>query len=425
MATRQYIGARYVPKFYENSDGTSEWRSGVIYEPLTIVTYNSNSYTSKKMVPATIGNPSTNPAYWVATGEFNEQLANLQTLTEDLSNSMETVRQNIKGSYILIGDSYSVGLTTDDGTNYRLVGGWADHCKTAMESAGYDVYINTRSMPGNTGFASSLPFLRLLQAIKEDHVGDHAEEVTHIVVIGGTNDLGHETGIEAGIAAFCEYAHSNFPNAKISIGTIGSWIGRLHSAIVPNYKLVTKYGGEYIGSLTNLFCVPNYICADGLHLTEAGYNFYWPTVLDAIVGGRGDYKITVESDLEVDTACFTGGTGYKLYTTYTPEGFAMSIDSARVNVPVSLTVPITDLNQPTVFNIVSNVPVFPLDYVKFAYSTIIAVYTSDKKANASAPFWLYCNGNKIQMYNTSPQFPETNANYSYFHVNRETLFIPT
>ena len=74
MAVTQYIGARYVPKFFTNSDGTEEWRSGVEYEPLTIVTYNQNSYTSKKPVPSFIGNPSDNHEYWVATGNYNAQV---------------------------------------------------------------------------------------------------------------------------------------------------------------------------------------------------------------------------------------------------------------------------------------------------------------------------------------------------------------
>lgn len=88
MATTQYIGARYVPLFYENSDGTSEWRSGVKYEPLTIVTWNGNSYTSKKPVPENIGNPSDNLNYWVATGIYNEQineiLEEIAEINEDL-----------------------------------------------------------------------------------------------------------------------------------------------------------------------------------------------------------------------------------------------------------------------------------------------------------------------------------------------------
>lgn len=79
---RQYIGARYVPAFFENSLGTAEWEAGVSYEPLTIVTYSGNSYTSKKPVPSNIGNPAANSAYWANTGNFNAQLAELTPLIE-------------------------------------------------------------------------------------------------------------------------------------------------------------------------------------------------------------------------------------------------------------------------------------------------------------------------------------------------------
>lgn len=92
MAVHQYIGARYVPKFYENSVGTPEWRSGVIYEPLTIVTWNGNSYTSKKTVPADIGDPSNNPTYWAATGLMNAQVAALQDDVDEL--------RELRGTYV-------------------------------------------------------------------------------------------------------------------------------------------------------------------------------------------------------------------------------------------------------------------------------------------------------------------------------------
>lgn len=115
MALHQYIGARYVPKFYENSLGTSEWRSGVIYEPLTIVTWNGNSYTSKKTVPATVGNPSDNPSYWVATGVYNQQIADLSDRVDAIepvlsldSDRIENLSKYILGKEIvLFGDSYS------------------------------------------------------------------------------------------------------------------------------------------------------------------------------------------------------------------------------------------------------------------------------------------------------------------------------
>ena len=78
--TRQYIGARYVPKFYINSvDGSAAWESNVVYEPLTYVTLaNGHMYISKKQVPATIGTPASNADYWLDVGSYNGFIDNLQ-----------------------------------------------------------------------------------------------------------------------------------------------------------------------------------------------------------------------------------------------------------------------------------------------------------------------------------------------------------
>lgn len=91
----QYIGARYVPKFYEGSNG-SAWDSGIPYEPLTIVTYLGSSWTSKKQVPATVGAPNLNPDYWVLTGNYNAQidevLEALSGIQEDITGIQGDVR---------------------------------------------------------------------------------------------------------------------------------------------------------------------------------------------------------------------------------------------------------------------------------------------------------------------------------------------
>lgn len=68
MATTQYIGARYVPLFAE----PTEWDNTRQYEPLTIVTHNGNSYTSRQFVPT--GIEITNEAFWALTGNFNAQI---------------------------------------------------------------------------------------------------------------------------------------------------------------------------------------------------------------------------------------------------------------------------------------------------------------------------------------------------------------
>lgn len=90
MANLQYIGARYVPKFYENSldPSSMEWESGHGYEPLTVVTYNSDTYTSKIPVPATVGDPAGNPTYWAKTGAFNASIEALRNVVNGIINDI-------------------------------------------------------------------------------------------------------------------------------------------------------------------------------------------------------------------------------------------------------------------------------------------------------------------------------------------------
>lgn len=85
MGVRQYVGARYVPKFAD----PVAWQSGTSYEALTIVTYNNASYTSKIPVPATVGNPADNDSYWALTGNYNAQV-------EDYRQTTLQVQENLK-----------------------------------------------------------------------------------------------------------------------------------------------------------------------------------------------------------------------------------------------------------------------------------------------------------------------------------------
>lgn len=110
MAERQYIGARYVPIFYDNPNtGDSTWLSGVAYEPLTIVTWAYNSYTSKKFVPAGVGNPSTNPEYWVNTGNYNAQIEEVrQELEQEMTEIDDRIDEIVnKDITVIFGDSWS------------------------------------------------------------------------------------------------------------------------------------------------------------------------------------------------------------------------------------------------------------------------------------------------------------------------------
>lgn len=88
---RQYIGARYVPKF----DGT--WVNNKTYEALTVVDYLGDSYTSKKPVP--VNTPPTDTDYWALTGAYNSQISNLATRVTDLENSLNGEIYIFKSSF--------------------------------------------------------------------------------------------------------------------------------------------------------------------------------------------------------------------------------------------------------------------------------------------------------------------------------------
>lgn len=87
MAVHQYIGARYVPLYYQNSldPDSTEWEPNVVYEPLTVVTLpNNHSYISKKTVPDTIGSPALNQTYWLDTGSDNAYIHDLQDQVDQI-----------------------------------------------------------------------------------------------------------------------------------------------------------------------------------------------------------------------------------------------------------------------------------------------------------------------------------------------------
>lgn len=68
MAVTQYIGARYVPLIAD----PIEWSNQKEYEPLTIVLYKGNSYTSRQFVPK--GIDISNTEFWANTGNYNAQV---------------------------------------------------------------------------------------------------------------------------------------------------------------------------------------------------------------------------------------------------------------------------------------------------------------------------------------------------------------
>lgn len=72
MGVRQYVGARYVPIFGRRGEDSILWDNSGSYEPLSVVLYQGNSYTSRQYVP--IGVDIHNEEFWALTGNYNAQV---------------------------------------------------------------------------------------------------------------------------------------------------------------------------------------------------------------------------------------------------------------------------------------------------------------------------------------------------------------
>lgn len=300
MAVTQYIGARYVPKFFTNSQGTEEWQSGVEYEPLTIVTYNSNSYTSKVPVPANIGNPSANPDYWVATGIYNAQVELLRQEVETLQGDVNTQGGEIDAlqaeseimkdsrtgrKFVLIGDSYGMRYNTN----------WRNYFAAAVGSD--CLYSDARSSYGF--LPNGMQFIAILESAIAALTTAERATVTDIVVVGGWNDAralkqgATNAALQTAIRAFCTRAAEAFPNAVITLEYCGWQTGHgvQDNLVASNfYSARQVYDGTYAPNLKhglsafNVMLDCNNLDSSGFHPSEAAATPLYFAIMCDVVG---------------------------------------------------------------------------------------------------------------------------------------------
>ena len=84
-----YVGHRYVPKIF------GDWDNTLSYEPLSIVQYQGNSFTSRQHVPS--GVEITDEEFWVSTGNYNAQI---EQYRQDVRNVQEELNQKVDIDYV-------------------------------------------------------------------------------------------------------------------------------------------------------------------------------------------------------------------------------------------------------------------------------------------------------------------------------------
>lgn len=310
MATRQYIGARYVPKF------VGEWDNTTAYEPLSIVLHNNASYTSKKQVPA--GVLVTNTQYWVQTGSYNGFIQQIQQEVTALQEDVEELQDDIPAlklrtnevtgrKMLFIGDSY-VGYKVDNLKSFFDYAG---------ESLGCDYTVSYYAGMGFTNINNRGKFISLLQAVPAEDRASYSD----IVVASGCNDYDSVSSTKSAIQEFCQYAFANFPNAKVHIAMVGGFTDyqTSHSQIfekaLPAYRACGQYGAHYIDNAEYIM----YDAAsfrDGVHPVDSAIQRMGYMIAEGIINGAcqiEEYKRFKPTPVN--------GTGYTITESYLPDSY--------------------------------------------------------------------------------------------------------
>ena len=280
VGTRQYIGARYVPLFGRKYEESIEWDNSKPYEPLTVVLYQGNSFTSRQYVPA--GVEITNEAFWAETGNFNAQIEQYrrevaqlredytqykENLTESIENwetetttslsnwktntttELDTWKDETESAFTAAIDnipailpssaftpqktvrSYidNMALSLRKGVMVVLGDSWSDEqndpatswISTVSRTLGMTAYV-TNAKAGN-GFAfGDTPIPNQIAGAVDKVVaaGYTAEDVTLVIAFGGVNDYRRGmiyAAVADGIRNTFTRSRTAFPNAKIQI----------------------------------------------------------------------------------------------------------------------------------------------------------------------------------------------------------------
>ena len=283
---RQYIGARYVPKFFEYNGGN--WIENTEYEPLTIVQYNGNSYTSKKPVPSNVGNPSSNPDYWASTGNYNAQVEAYRQEVEAYKEEVEEVKNTkvtnlANRKFIFVADSYGVY-------------GWTANVINRLNLDGHALNV---SGAGFVTPSNDVTFLVALENYASTLSQSEKENITDIIVLAGINDYVHsKETIKTAISNFIITATSLFPNAKIGGGCL-SWINRNNdcaayiSNVIPAYnEEFNKHSNSYYISDASLpMHKYDNMQEDGLHPNTNGTKAITDYICNYLLTGNANYLV--------------------------------------------------------------------------------------------------------------------------------------
>lgn len=314
---RQYVGARYVPVFAD----PLEWSNQTDYEPLTVVTYQGNSYTSMQSVPA--GIDIANTEYWAQTGNYNAQIeayrqevlaydgritvnanaiaaetkariAGDEEVMQELSKLIAQVnQQNIFSLYngkncVWVGDSFTTGVGASP-VEKRVSTVFCN----AMGMNEYNYGVGASGWIWGT--ASNEPYITQVQNAYNAMTVKQRENTAMVVLPGTSTDVSHGSdGKAIGAAAVqcAQKASQLFSNAVIyiipmiwdkALFTYTAYdatveiCDQINKASIPRVKMDED-------SYTWLLGRYDYYTSDNVHPNNTGYAVWAAKMISSILG---------------------------------------------------------------------------------------------------------------------------------------------
>nr|DAO55086.1 MAG TPA: hypothetical protein [Bacteriophage sp.] len=306
---RQYVGARYVPVFAN----PIEWSDTREYEPLTIVTYQGNSYTSMQYVPTSISIADT--AYWALTGNFNAQMeayrAEVRAFDDRINANAAAINANAaainanaaainanaaaiaqENTYrttnvmLAFGDSYGVDTISQGPV-------WCEITANKLQATELHNYC-VAGATFNTIKEKNF-FVQVDKAISEIK---NPEYVKYVGIVGGTND--GSNSITDAIVSLVAKINSAFPNAVIGIGLNASKQDILSYGAKQKRIAALNLNGNFatpvfIDSVVYTQLAKDCMMNDNIHPTAKGSNRIGTLMTCVLKGAIGSVVATNEA----------------------------------------------------------------------------------------------------------------------------------
>ena len=235
IGTRQYIGARYVPIFGRKEETSIQWDNSAPYEPLTIVQYQGNSFTSRQYVPA--GVDILNEEFWAITGNYNAQVEAYRREVQTFSNRIGAIESSDVSQNAQLAGTADSGLKELISANTALINsqgeqlagntssglkGLIEDNSDAIEQNANDIAAQGDQLAGttNSGLKDLITANANAIALLNQELGKSKYEDAKSIGFGDSNMAGGEAGAtENTYYQICEKLGCTYDNRGVNGAT--------------------------------------------------------------------------------------------------------------------------------------------------------------------------------------------------------------